>query len=585
MSRGEIILRYIVYSGCLFFLSTVIMSVMKDDNTSFWEKLTNSPGFALKYICLQAAITMGIAVSEWLIFARRITDSLNKDKWSKVFSVLRKYIAPAFIYILALSVVFLNGRLMFDNVVWGDEAFSANTAKKSMFGIMQVLYFWDKHPPLHYYWIKLFGELFGHTVSVYHLASLVPFFGGIVLAVTLFRKHFGNLPAALFIVISGLASTCIEYNLEIRMYSLAFFGVLCACYCSYRVIGTGKRYAWVCLVLWALVAAYSHYYALVAAGILLFCTGVAFWLKYRGRTWQKGLGAIAAFIVGYAPWLFFLFTAMKGVNDSWWMTDIPGLDISLKMVMGGNGFSVFILPLFILLIAVLILAESSVFCVEKKDGQEIIRLGKPSVKGWSDEIYSVIVGLFTIIGTLLFAYLLCVLMGPVLAQRYLYPLSAVAFFTLVVGSGHALTLLKKLGERIRISGTETIGKIVLTAFLAVLLIVGLGNYREYSTLAWEQNAKTKEVLDLIGEPDEEVQMVTNGVKHLGWTVLYHYFPDNEIINGNYDCATSDEFWYFNPVPMNDTEISYLNQNGFKVTSYGEMQISKYLFELYYIKRT
>ena len=81
MSRGEIILRYIVYSGCLFFLSTVIMSVMKDDNTSFWEKLTNSPGFALKYICLQAAITMGIAVSEWLIFARRITDSLNKDKW------------------------------------------------------------------------------------------------------------------------------------------------------------------------------------------------------------------------------------------------------------------------------------------------------------------------------------------------------------------------------------------------------------------------------------------------------------------------------------------------------------------------
>ena len=88
------------------------------------------------------------------------------------------------------------------------------------------------------------------------------------------------------------------------------------------------------------------------------------------------------------------------------------------------------------------------------------------------------------------------------------------------------------------------------------------------------------VLDLIGEPDEEVQMVTNGVKHLGWTVLYHYFPDNEIINGNYDCATSDEFWYFNPVPMNDTEISYLNQNGFKVTSYGEMQISKYLFELY-----
>lgn len=77
----------------------------------------------------------------------------------------------------------------------GDEAFSANTAHKDVDGILQVLYYWDNHPPLYYYWLKLFGTLFGYKVPVFHLASLVPFVIGIVLALTVVRKHFGLLPA------------------------------------------------------------------------------------------------------------------------------------------------------------------------------------------------------------------------------------------------------------------------------------------------------------------------------------------------------------------------------------------------------
>lgn len=71
-------------------------------------------------------------------------------------------------------------------------------------------------------------------------------------------------------MISGLGQACLEYNLEVRMYALAFLCVMGCFYCSYRVIADGTRKTWTGMVLWALGAAYSHYYALVAVGIMMF---------------------------------------------------------------------------------------------------------------------------------------------------------------------------------------------------------------------------------------------------------------------------------------------------------------------------
>lgn len=67
-------------------------------------------------------------------------------------------------------------------------------------------------------------------------------------------------------------------------------------------------------------------------------------------------------------------------------------------------------------------------------------------------------------------------------------------------------------------------------------------------------------------------------------VVYHYYPDNEIVSGDYNSANTNEFWYFNPVPLNDEDIVNLEQKGTKVVSYGEMQISQYPFYLYHMEK-
>lgn len=583
--RGEYVLRYVTCLLCMLVIPWILLSLTSSDGNTIFRKLLESGEYAAKVLCLEISMMLIHTIAELFVEEakagkhEKIRSVLDRIADSRAWSVFRKYIGPAVVLAVTILVVCLNFSMMSDRVLWGDEAFSANTAHKDVGGILQVLYYWDNHPPLFYYWLKLFGTLFGYKVPVFHLASLVPFLIGIVLALTVVRKHFGMLPAAFFVMVSGLGQACLEYNLEVRMYALAFLGVMGCFYCAYRVIADGSRKTWAGMVLWALAAAYSHYYALVAVGIMLFFTGVAVWIKYRGKTWKKGVLAIVAFLIGYAPWLYFFYAGLKNVSRGWWMTEILGLDQSLEIVMGGRRMNGIVFPLVILFLLVMLVADSSVFSVEK----DSVHLQKPSVKNWSDKTYAMAVGACTILGTLAFAYLLSVVMAPMLTQRYLYPLSAVAIVMLVVGSSRVLELTAKL-EQHAWKGMEFLTRLILILLLVVLFGLGIQNYRECYDSYEQQKVETDKTLDLIGTPDEDMKMVTNGVKHLGWTVLYYYYPDNEIVNGDYRQAEADRFWYFTPGELGADAVTELRQKGCQVTDYGLMQLAQYPFYLYYIAK-
>ena len=473
-----------------------------------------------------------------------------------------KSVGSVMVFLLALFVVGINISLAFDNVVWGDEAFSANVCKSSFSGILQILYYCDNHPPLYYFWLKIFGDLFGHKIYIYHFASLVPFILSEIFAVTFFRKRLGNMPAAFLVAILGLGYFCIEYNLEIRMYSLAFLGVMMTFYCSYMSILSGKKSAYIGMVIWAWVAAYSHYYGLVTVGILMFVTTVVIWIINRGKTFLKGVLAMVVFLIGYGPWFYFLFTAMKNINTSWWMTDILGLEDTLGIVLGGYRFNWMILGLLVIFCGALLVLEKGKF---------------------SKETYVVMVGLATIIVTIGFAYFLCFTYKPMLAQRYMYPLSAVTFGTFIVAMSRVFLLFKEYG----FYGGNIKGKIVKAVVFIILLMFlffGMGNFKVHKNVIKDQDIKTKATLNLIGDNKEDALFVTNGVKHLGWTIFPCYFPKTEFVNGTYYAATKDKFWYFNLTPISDEEIGILNKIGYEVTSYGQMQIAQYVFSLYYMEK-
>ncbi len=588
ISKREWLIRYALYALIQLVLVSVIMYFLCDEGTSFAAKMDASPTFVIKFILVETAAALGVALAEWMYVTGKFAIRVEWEEFENTAfgKFMKRFLMPASIYLLAILVIVLNVSMMFDNVLWGDECFSGNTAQKSLAGIMQVNYFWDSHPPLYYFWLKLFGEVLGHTGPVYHLASLVPFFVGIVLALFPLRKRFGNIPAAFFIIVSGLAAPCLQYNLEVRMYALAFMGVALCYYCAYRVLSGGKA-AWFGMVIWGLVAAYSHYYAMMAAGLLVFITGVAATIRYKGKTWVKALLALIGFIGGYSPWLPRLFHSTESVSNNWWETEIKSLDNSLQMVLCGPEYRKIILILLLVFLGAILLTESSFFKITKRKDRTELSIHKPSLKMWSNEAYGVAVGALTIVGTLVAAYILCLIIGPILNQRYLYPLCAVTILMLVIGSSGSLALVQKLSKKLEKEWLHRAAKAILVLVMLAMLVIGLQNYKTVYTRVKAEKVATEQALGYVGEAPEDVVFVSNGVRHLAWTVLYYYYPDNEIVTGN--CTDQgmeyDKFWYYTPEPINDVEISELTDAGYTIETFGSQQIAVYPFEMYYMERT
>ena len=349
----KLLIRYFLYTLGNVLLVTLSMLLFGSTDLSLAERFDCSPAFVLKFLILEILIVGMITLVDQAALRYQIHFQVSS---SRVGIFITKILVPSLLPLLAIALVCLNGSLIFDHVLWGDEAFSVNTASNNIAGILEILHYWDSHPPLYYLWLHLLISLFGQHGFVYHLSAFLPFAVGILLAVTGLRKHFGAVPAALFVIVSGLAAPCLEYNQEVRMYSLAFLSLALCYYCSYLVI-KGSRAAWFFMVLFGLAAAYSHYYALAAAGILLFLTGAGYFIRRRGKAWIPGTVSILCFLLGYLPWLPQLLSSTGAVADDWWMTDLLSIRDALNMIACGETMKNILLPFLVLLLLMILVLD------------------------------------------------------------------------------------------------------------------------------------------------------------------------------------------------------------------------------------
>ncbi len=520
---------------------------------------------------------------------------------------LNRFIEKYGLYCLGLVVIILNVSLAFDNVVWGDEAFSGNTVSETnLYGIFQRVFYWDSHPPLYYYWLRLVASIFGYKTSVYHFSALIPFAVGIILAMTLFQKKFGKIPAAFFIVLSGLSAPCAEYNLEIRMYALVFLELLICAYCSYRIMEDGSRKIfWVCLTIFGVLAAYTHYFGLVVSGILLFMTTVFNFL--RSKKCLYGINALIMYIVLYAPWLAVFFRQAKTVGNSWWLNEVATVDVLTTMIFCGENVKKILMPVVILFSVIVLVKESEFFYPALPEKKQTIRwvFRKPSVKNWSVELYGIMLFWAVIISTIAFTYLVSVLISPLTVDRYMYPLVPVQLYILMLcirrilaygriswgNQGYGSVQEEIELDRVYLVNAESVAwkrivfSTVLLIFVAVLVIC-LFDFKYYRSVSKTQEVQTQKILTIIGEPDEDAVFTATGVKHLSWTVLPYYFPGHEV----QDCLPNDvdveeaDIWAFVGYAMSDEAIADMEAKGYSMEAHMDLWLGKYGCNLYHFYR-
>ena len=129
----------------------------------------------------------------------------------------------------------------FGQDIWFDEVFSVNFIQHS-YKEIAALTGKDVHPPLYYWYLKLFHDIgkvlvpAASSIVLCKLVSMLPFAGIFVYTLTAIRKNFGLHVAGLFWFLIMTMPQISNYTVEIRMYSLALFFITAAFVHSYELV-------------------------------------------------------------------------------------------------------------------------------------------------------------------------------------------------------------------------------------------------------------------------------------------------------------------------------------------------------------
>jgi 4-amino-4-deoxy-L-arabinose transferase-like glycosyltransferase len=185
--------------------------------------------------------------------------------------------------------------------LWYDEAFSLTLSRLAPGPMTSALIRDFVHPPLHYYLLHVWLELFGYGAFQARLLSAV--FGTLAITMTYLwaRYLFDHQTALLAAILLAVSQLGVMYSQEARPYAQLLFLVLCSSYLFIVALRERRALAWWGFVGSAVLAMYTHYHGVLAIGALLLFAAIYHKRYPLPRYWLIGGGLLS--LVLYAPWL------------------------------------------------------------------------------------------------------------------------------------------------------------------------------------------------------------------------------------------------------------------------------------------
>lgn len=209
--------------------------------------------------------------------------------------------------------------LVFNNNVWYDEAYSLAMIKHS-FSEIAAITAKDVHPPLYYYGLKCFMKIMGGSLASAKIFSIIPICLTMIFGFKKLSYLYNEKTGLLFAVFFAAMPVFTIYSVQVRMYTWCIFFVFACGIYGYLAIKEDKLRYWVLLTLFAVLSAYTHYFALVSAGIIYAC--VIFASIKSGRFLKSVIFALAVVLL-YLPWLSSFAAQLEDkVNNEYWISPI-----------------------------------------------------------------------------------------------------------------------------------------------------------------------------------------------------------------------------------------------------------------------
>ncbi len=234
-----------------------------------------------------------------------------------------RWLPPLVLCVLAAGVRFFR---IDAQSLWYDEGISAFQLTRSFAEILRAAAL-DTHPPLYYWTLKAWSEVFGASELGLRSLSAVSGVAAVGLTWLIGRKLFGRLPATLAAVLLAVAPLGVYYSQEVRMYTQVTALAMLAAYAYVR------RGDWLYAIA-GILTLYSQYLG-IAILAALNLHALVWWRTRSRREWLMWLGANAAIGVAFLPWLpTFLDQQTHALNVS--PRTLQGLALQTVQAYGGG---------------------------------------------------------------------------------------------------------------------------------------------------------------------------------------------------------------------------------------------------------
>ena len=253
------------------------------------------------------------------------------------FSNKKKYLH---IIIIILGIIFISIPIFHQNL-WFDESYSVGIISKSFTDIWTIGSN-DVHPVLYYWILHILFLFFGSNIYIYRIFSMIPIAILGILGYTHIRKDFGGKVGLLFSFFTFFLPISVVYSGEVRMYTWAMLLVSLMAIYAYRICKKSTIKNWILFGVFSLASAYTHYYALAAAGVINLVLMIYLIMKSvkthkedrKSKIYTKELKCFTisgvAQVLLYLPWLFSLLSQIQGVSGGFWIKT-PSVELWLQI--------------------------------------------------------------------------------------------------------------------------------------------------------------------------------------------------------------------------------------------------------------
>ncbi len=419
--------------------------------------------------------------------------------------------------LLGVSVVLLGRSLVlcFSNDIWYDELFTVGMIGHS-YGELVGLTARDVHPPLYYMITKFFVDLCKlllpgvRAVAAAKIVSVLPYFVLLLYSVTFIRKRFGIFTGGVFLFCVVAMPQLSGYTVEVRMYSWALLFVTAAFLHGYgavqgpedkedchhgrpsaaaygaadrpkgeeggdsgRTKGMRQKLHGAAMACYALAAAYTQYFAAVAAAMVFLYVLLELLRRDRRRIREWFLW-VAAAAAGYTPWLVALYRQVTAVNANYWILPLSWrtfggcVKFLMKPAFTNDTLNVVLAVVMTGIYAAVMIRQVYFLIKSCHNGREN--------GAASSRIVFMLAGPGVLAGVVLFGFAASMLLRPVFVYRYMIPAMGCFWLSFAVG----LHEIWQAG--IPEDGTEGRSgffKMLPAAALLFVVVVGLRDYRAF----------------------------------------------------------------------------------------------------------